>query len=60
MPKSLLVFAVSSTSKTPKFGTFGGVAHPPLKNVLIYEKIATDKLYYLKKSILFETNSVYR
>ena len=23
------VFAVSSTTETPNFGTFGGVAHPP-------------------------------
>ena len=28
MPKSLLGFAVSFTSETPNFGTFGGVAHP--------------------------------
>ena len=28
MPQSLLVFAVSFTPETPKFGTFGGVAHP--------------------------------
>ena len=28
MPQSLLVFAVSFTSETPNFGTFGGVAHP--------------------------------
>ena len=30
MPQSLLVFAVSFTPETPNFGTFGGVAHPPL------------------------------
>ena len=29
MPQSLLVFAISLTSETPNFGTFGGVAHPP-------------------------------
>ena len=28
MPKSLLVFAVSTTPETPNFGTFGGVALP--------------------------------
>ena len=28
MPKSLLVFAVSSTPETTNFGTLGGVTHP--------------------------------
>ena len=34
MPKSLLVFAVSFTTETPNFLTFGGVAHPPPRGTL--------------------------
>ena len=35
MPQSLLVFAVSFTPETPRFGTFGGVAHPPPMRIFL-------------------------
>ena len=46
MPQSLLVFPVTLTSETPNFGTFGGVAHPPLEEFLTFFKILFFKCVY--------------
>ena len=48
MPKSLLVFAVSSTPGTPNFGTFGGVAHPLEDFFIFASKVCMCTYLYFK------------
>ena len=47
MPQSVLVFEVSFTSETPSFGTFGGVAHPPLRIKKFFFLILLSNCVYL-------------